>query len=61
MKKVTYRDITEEINDAPKSTYERYKMNDSHHDGRWIGPLTFFLMIAALLVALTWGLNQIFS
>lgn len=34
---------------------------DQRHDGRWIGPLTFFLMIAALLVALTWGLNQIFS
>lgn len=34
---------------------------DQRHDGRWIGPLTFFMMIIGLLAALTVGLSYMFS
>lgn len=54
------RDIDEELNSAPKSEQEKLNQIQDAHNGKWVG---FIVIIVGLAVALavTWGINHVFS
>jgi len=59
MKKLTYREIDDEINHLKKSSYERNKHFETDHSGAWIGPVIIMVGILIALV-ISYAIHEIF-